>query len=694
MLITDKQKLQKYTTEHRLWQGIPGIEVTKKGRIFSCFYSGGVKEELGNFVVLIKSEDGVNFSEPIAVAYKAGSRCFDPCLWIDPLGRLWLIWAVMPDNGVYGAICENPDAEDLVWGDEFFIGNDIMMNKPTVLTSGEWLFPIAVWGIYVSSFPPAFYPERDERKAFAYKSVDNGRSFQRLGGVDMPKRSFDEHMILELKDGRLAMYVRTHYGIGVSYSYDRGHTWSQGKDCGLGGPDSRFHIKRLKSGRILLINHVNFKGRNNLTALLSEDEGATWKYQLLLDGRNEVSYPDVVEGHDGYLYITYDRERGAFKHSIEEVYSCAREILYAKITEEDIMAGKLVDAQSKLRCVINKLGSYAEEYRNPFKEVGRYTDVEFAQTLQDMCADWVVAKVFDAYPVKCVDMQKLERDKLDALIEKLEQAQENKIAVIVEMIEYIRSISTDSVEGEPMVARIQEIILKNSETDLSVREIAERVGVSVYYMLHLFKKTTGTTVTDFKNGLKLTRAKKLLINSEKSMTEIAQECGFGDSSYFSKLFLRMEHVSPTEYRKLLKSSICAVEKKTEDKTAGYDVDRPGLLQEANEEDRVLYDMLPHIKLLNGLNVEEIQADGNVCTYEVSYPSEEFGFLHEAAIIKYHGALFAAWYNCQRLELNGRTPIRFTRSFDDGRTWSEVKTVVEDPEGKILYCPPVFGICED
>lgn len=52
MLITDRKILQSYGTTKRLWQGIPGIEVTKKGRIFLCFYSGGTREEIGNYVLL------------------------------------------------------------------------------------------------------------------------------------------------------------------------------------------------------------------------------------------------------------------------------------------------------------------------------------------------------------------------------------------------------------------------------------------------------------------------------------------------------------------------------------------------------------------------------------------------------------------------------------------------------------------
>ena len=68
------------------------------------------------------------------------------------------------------------------------------------------------------------------------ESTDNGESFERLGGSNVPRRSFDEHMILELKDGSLAMFVRTEYGIGVSYSFDSGKTWTDVRlFCDYGG---------------------------------------------------------------------------------------------------------------------------------------------------------------------------------------------------------------------------------------------------------------------------------------------------------------------------------------------------------------------------------------------------------------------------------------------------------------------------
>lgn len=55
MFITNRYALGAYQKEHRLWQGIPGIEKTKKGRLFITFYSGGETEAPGNYVVLKKA---------------------------------------------------------------------------------------------------------------------------------------------------------------------------------------------------------------------------------------------------------------------------------------------------------------------------------------------------------------------------------------------------------------------------------------------------------------------------------------------------------------------------------------------------------------------------------------------------------------------------------------------------------------
>jgi len=85
-----------------------------------------------------------------------------------------------------------------------------MMNKPTVLASGDWLFPISVWGAIPSENMaednPRFVPvpfrhySPESVGAHVYRSKDQGRSLQKLGTVRVPQPGFDEHMLVERRD--------------------------------------------------------------------------------------------------------------------------------------------------------------------------------------------------------------------------------------------------------------------------------------------------------------------------------------------------------------------------------------------------------------------------------------------------------------------------------------------------------------
>lgn len=110
------------------------------------------------------------------------------------------------------------------------------------------------------------------------------------------------------------------------------------------------------------------------------------------------------------------------------------------------------------------------------------------------------------------------------------------------------------------------------------------------------------------------------------------------------------------------------------------------------EDSILAEKLPALRFLND-SVKELP-DEHMDIVSVYQPDDTFGFLHEAAIIEYHGVLYASWYNCPQTELHGYTPICEKRSYDGGKTWSELRIVCEDPTGKILYCPPVYAIDND
>jgi predicted neuraminidase len=337
-----------YADRQRVWQGIPSIARTSRGTLWVTFYGGGKREGKGNYVIVVRSDDdGITWSNPqIVITHESAEvRTFDPCIWIDPADRLWVFWSQSSIHydarlGVWGMHCQDPDAPAPAWSAPERMANGVMLNKPTVLSTGEWLFPCALW----ACDPPAEdHGLQDEMRSNVFCSTDSGQSLTLLGSADIPDRHYDEHSVLELADGRLWMLVRTRYGIGQSFSHDRGRTWEPGTPTDLGGPDSRFFVGRLNSGRLLMVNHHCASSRTNLRATLSEDDGLTWKGDLLVDGRASVTYPNATEGEDGTLYVVYDRERGR-----------EREILLAVFREEDILNCGGETPTPRRRALVNK----------------------------------------------------------------------------------------------------------------------------------------------------------------------------------------------------------------------------------------------------------------------------------------------------------------------------------------------------
>lgn len=139
---------------------------------------------------------------------------------------------------------------------------------------------------------------------------------------------------------------------------------------------------------------------------------------------------------------------------------------------------------------------------------------------------------------------------MDELIEQLKDG--DKKEIIYQLAKLIRGVQITQNDNLPVISRVKNLIESNISQNLTLDEIAESMNMSKFYLCHLFKSKTNRTLTSWKNYLKLEKAKSLLADGPKRITEIAAECGFENASYFTELFKKTEKLTPETYREQIR----------------------------------------------------------------------------------------------------------------------------------------------
>ena len=146
-----------YSGEVRMFQGIPSIARAESGRLWTTWYGGGEGEGSCNYIMLSTSSDNGNTWSELKLVIdpdKDGPiRASEPGLWLDPNGRLWLMWNQYPlglkgpESSLWAIVTSNPDSENPTWTKPRLIAypNINCFLKPRVLSDGTWLWPSGSW---------------------------------------------------------------------------------------------------------------------------------------------------------------------------------------------------------------------------------------------------------------------------------------------------------------------------------------------------------------------------------------------------------------------------------------------------------------------------------------------------------------------------------------------------------------------
>lgn len=119
----------------------------------------------------------------------------------------------------------------------------------------------------------------------------------------------------------------------------------------------------------------------------------------------------------------------------------------------------------------------------------------------------------------------------------------------------VAEITDENALPTRMVEAMDEYIREHCGEELSNTEIGAIFGYHPFYVSQMLKKKAGITLHQYIIAYRLKAARSLLENTGKTVIDIADETGFTDASYFTKMFKASYGVTPKEFRNSLKEEI-------------------------------------------------------------------------------------------------------------------------------------------
>jgi len=118
-------------------------------------------------------------------------------------------------------------------------------------------------------------------------------------------------------------------------------------------------------------------------------------------------------------------------------------------------------------------------------------------------------------------------------------------------------LSLDKIE-EPITYNMENIrkvivfIQDHYKNRITVSEIAGLLGMNEQYFCRYFKKSTGKTLTEYINVVRVEKAAEMLIKTKAKIIDIATECGYGNIGYFNRQFKTSKNMTPKVFRQISK----------------------------------------------------------------------------------------------------------------------------------------------
>lgn len=129
----------------------------------------------------------------------------------------------------------------------------------------------------------------------------------------------------------------------------------------------------------------------------------------------------------------------------------------------------------------------------------------------------------------------------------LAKIHDHTLAWLSDLVARVRS--SREFRNATLVEKAVHFVEENFHQELSLEDVAQQVYLSPCYFSRLFKQVKGWSFSEYLTQVRMEEARRLLINTDYQISEIASRVGYRDARYFSQVFKRNERCTPISYRR-------------------------------------------------------------------------------------------------------------------------------------------------
>ncbi|MBO8164316.1 MAG: helix-turn-helix domain-containing protein [Brevibacillus sp.] len=259
--------------------------------------------------------------------------------------------------------------------------------------------------------------------------------------------------------------------------------------------------------------------------------------------RLQFGIGNVYAGFDG-LRRSYQEAMLAVKdpsvpasvHHYGDLPLCEKSFAYSleqeKALLEKVRLGKVEESVQLFHCMLDEVVRSARG------------DMRYVRRFLLECVT-VVSRVAFEYQLLLEDFSRFCVEDLHSPAE-VRQEGEFWIGRIARLMQEERHRRTASV-----LEQVKQYLQQHFAEEIKLEEVAEKFGISPYYLSKLFSQQGQITFIDYLTELRLEAAKRLLADPGKGLKEIAYDVGYCNPNYFSRVFKKKTGLTPSEYRKAL-----------------------------------------------------------------------------------------------------------------------------------------------